>query len=670
MKFLSSIFLGLVAFLATSQENTFNLMPVPSEYFIGDGKFRLRKDFKISVSGPSESRVYGAANRALRRLAGRTGLFFIQDRITHTDEDLNSVMQIEIDRTGNLELFENESYRLSVSPIKINLSAETDIGALRGIETFLQLLDSDESGYYFPEITIFDRPRFPWRGLLIDVARHFMPIEVIKRNIDGLQAVKMNVLHLHLTEDQGFRIESKVFPKLHQLGSDGKYFTQEQIKEIIQYADERGIRVVPEFDMPGHATSWFVGYPELASLPGPYSIETRFGIMDPTMDPTKESTYQFLEKFITEMAALFPDRYFHIGGDENNGKQWDENPDIQNFMLDKNIQNNYELQSHFNRRIHAILTKNNKHMVGWDEILQPDIPKTIVIQSWRGKEAMYEAAQKGYYSILSNGYYIDLGKPASVHYANEPLPNDNPLTEDEEKFVLGGEAAMWSELVTPETIDSRIWPRTAAIAERLWSPDFIYEEDDMYRRLEVTSLRLEELGLQHNRNYEMMLRRLSNGYNIEPLKTLVDIIEPLKIYARHNQGVKLTSYAPFTRLADAAKPEAMIARNFRKFVDLYIKEKDPETLYQIQKWLVKWKDNHDSFKKLANKSPILRKAVSLSKDMQSSALIGLQAISDMKLHSRKWKQESKIVLNAAKKPRMECELMIVSAIEKLVDNAN
>jgi hexosaminidase len=283
---------------------TLNLMPVPSSLQAGNGKFIISPALKIAIIGNPHQRIYGGATRMLRRLDGRTGLFFSQGYLTPQDNDATATLQITVKRPGKVVLHEDESYSLKISSQKIELSAQTDLGALRGLETILQLVQGVENGYYLPLVTINDSPRFPWRGLLIDAGRHFMPVEVMKRNLDGMAAVKMNVLHWHLSEDQGFRIESKTFPKLHQLGSDGQYYTYEQIKEIIQYADERGIRVVPEFDIPGHATSWFVGYPELASAPGPYIIERKFGVKDPTFDPTREETYTFLDAFFKEMAGL------------------------------------------------------------------------------------------------------------------------------------------------------------------------------------------------------------------------------------------------------------------------------------------------------------------------------------------------------------------------------
>ncbi|HEY4786801.1 MAG TPA: family 20 glycosylhydrolase, partial [Bacteroidales bacterium] len=488
------IFLGLSLGLicANSQENV--VIPSPKEYRSTGSRFLITDSFSVSVSAPENSRIHTAVERMLRRIKGRTGLFINQYKAS--GKVTKACMQIIADKTAENKLGEDESYSLTIDSNHIFLKSAMDLGALHGIETLLQLLQNDSSGYYFPACIINDSPRFAWRGLLIDVGRHFIPIDVIKHNIDGMAAVKMNVLHLHLTEDQGFRIECKTFPKLHQLGSEGQYFTQEQIKDIIAYADERGIRVLPEFDIPGHTSSWFAGYPELASGSGPYSVEDKFGVLLPAMNPANESTYQFLDTFFKEMTALFPDEYMHIGGDENNGKEWDANPAIQEFKLKNNLPDNNALQAYFNRRILDILTKYGKKMVGWDEIMQPQLPKNILIHSWR-KDGLIQAIKNGFPVILSKGYYIDLMQPAEVYYKTDPLPDSLALTEDQKKLVLGGEATMWSEMVTEETIDSRIWPRTIAIAERLWSPANITDVASMYKRLDRVSIQLEELGLAH-----------------------------------------------------------------------------------------------------------------------------------------------------------------------------
>jgi hexosaminidase len=437
---------------------------------------------------------------------------------------------------------------------------------MRGLETFVQLLESDKDGFYFPAVSISDQPRFVWRGLMIDSGRHFQPVEVMKRNLDAMAAVKLNVLHWHLTEDQGFRVETKKLPELYQKGSDGLFYTQDEIRDIIQYAADRGIRVVPEFDMPGHATSWLVSHPEIASGPGPYKIERQPGIFDPTMDPTNEKTYKLLKVFFKEMAGLFPDAYMHIGGDENEGKQWNANPQIQAFMKDNGIKSNHELQTYFNKRILPFLQQDGKIMMGWDEIFQTDLPKDVMIHSWRGTKALADAAKQGYQGVLSNGYYIDLMYPASSHYVVDPLPADNQLTAEEQKRVLGGEATMWSEWVSPETIDSRIWPRTAAIAERLWSPRSVNDVDDMYRRLAIVDRELENLGLTQRKNQLMMLRRLAGRENVTALSDFVAAIEPVKEYQRYQQRPQ-DMLSPLTGLIDAAQADAPLAREFDRAVD-------------------------------------------------------------------------------------------------------
>jgi len=568
-----------------------NLMPMPASLKFNGDRLAVNDSFKVATRGHSDDRLKAAIARFVKRLEGRTVLTLAPGLAT---DDQMTQLIVHCDGAGKNvpSVSENESYRIDITDRQAILKAPTVVGAIRGLETVLQLLNADRNGYFFPGVVIEDQPRFPWRGLLIDVARHFQTMETLKRNLDAMAAVKLNVLHWHLTEDQGFRVEVKKYPKLHQLGSDGNYYTHEQIKEIIAYARDRGIRVVPEFDIPGHSTSWLVGYPELGSAPGPYTIERRPGIFEPALDPSREEVYKFLEGFLSEMAALFPDEYLHIGGDENEGKQWDRNPAIQAFMKEKGIKDNHGLQAYFNTRLLKILQKNGKKMIGWDEILQPELPKDIVIHSWRGTAALAEAARKGYDGILSNGYYIDLIQPASHHYASDPLPVDSTLTPAEAKHVLGGEATMWAEWVTPETIDSRIWPRTAAIAERLWSQRTVSDVDDMYRRLAILSLQLEELGLMHKRNQDMMLRRLARHEDIGPLKTLVSLVEPVKEYRRYQMRPQ-TMLSPLTGVVDAATPDADGARRFAWMVKEFLDDAPRYQLYRAElvQMLSEWQES-------------------------------------------------------------------------------
>lgn len=672
-----SLFVVMVSAVIVNAQNgaeapKLKLMPVPASVKFHQERLGVDSNFKVATRGHSDARLQAGIFRFMKRLEGRTVLtlapgFALDDQMTqliiHTQGPGRSVPAVS----------EDESYRIDITSRQALLSAPTVVGALRGLETLLQLLDADRNGYFFPGVEINDKPRFPWRGLLIDVARHFQTMEVLKRNLDAMAAVKMNVLHWHLTEDQGFRVESKKFPKLHQLGSDGNYYTQEQIKEIIAYARDRGIRVVPEFDIPGHSTSWLVGHPELGSAPGPYTIERRPGIFEPALDPTREEVYKFLETFLGEMAALFPDDYLHIGGDENEGKQWDRNPKIQEYMKQKGIKDNHALQAYFNTRLLKILQKHGKKMIGWDEILQPELPKDVVIHSWRGTEALAEAARKGYDGILSNGYYIDLIHPAAQHYVPDPLPANSTLTPDQAKHVLGGEATMWAEWVTPETIESRIWPRTAAIAERLWSPQNVTDVEDMYRRLGIISLQLEELGLLHKKNQDMMLRRLVRDDHISPLKTLVSVVEPVKEYRRYQQRPQ-NMLSPLTGVIDAATPDAAGGRKFSWMVKEFLADGPRYQLYraELSQMLSEWQTAGASLSPMIDRSPALKEIKPLAHNLSHLGDVGLEAISYLNLGMpppREWRETSLAKVEEAAKPYGALEFVVIAGVKQLVNTA-
>lgn len=668
--FIFTIIFSSAIFAQDFQNQRRNLMPVPANVTWKNGRLPVTKTFTVAISGKTDERLKSYIFRVMRRLEGRTIFEFSREHSTPT----NANLLIETASTGNAipKLGDDESYNLEISATQAKLTAPTTVGAMRGLETFLQLLERDKDGFYFPAVSINDKPRFPWRGLMIDSARHFQPMEVLKRNLDAMAAVKMNVLHWHLTEDQGFRVETKKFPELHLQGSDGDFYTQEQIREIIKYAADRGIRVMPEFDMPGHATAWLVSHPEIGSgAPGQtYKIERQPGIFDPTLDPTNEKTYKLLEPFFAEMAGLFPDAYMHIGGDENEGKQWNANPKIQAFMKANKIKDNHELQTYFNKRILKFLQKNGKIMMGWDEIFQPDLPKNVVIHSWRGQKALAEAAKQGFMGVLSNGYYIDLMQPASDHYVVDPLPADTTLNAEEQKRVLGGEATMWSEWVSPETIDSRIWTRTAAIAERLWSPREVKDVEDMYRRLAVIDLQLEELGLTHRKNQAMLLRRLVNGHNISALQTLVDLIEPVKIYQRYQQRPQ-SMLSPLTGLIDAAQADAPKARTFNNEVQKFIAQSNNTSFYPLLfSYFNEWRAIGKRLKPLMENNPSLFEAKQLSTDLEDLGEIGLE-ITDILANGKKpsldWKDAKLKRLSEIAKPKAALEFQVVESMKKLVE---
>jgi hexosaminidase len=669
--------LGLIAIvtpLAFTQESLpLHLMPWPvSVKTTPDSQpLLIQTSFAVSLRGNGDPRLRRTVEIFLNDLRRHTGSLPLDFSVG--SEASAAQLRVSSDRPSKevQALGEDESYKLQVTSSGADLSAPTTLGVMRGLQTFLQLVEVTPQGFAVPAVVIEDKPRFPWRGLMIDSARHFMPIEVIKRNLDGMAALKMNVFHWHLSENQGFRGESKRFPKLQEMGSDDLYYTQEEIRDVVAYAYDRGIRVVPEFDMPGHSTAWFVGYPDLASAPGPYSIERKWGIFDPAMDPTQESTYKFLDEFIGEMAKLFPDQFFHIGGDEVNGKQWDANPKIQEFMHAHGIKNNADLQAYFNTRIQKIVARHGKTMEGWDEILRPNLPKSIVIQSWRGQQSLADAARQGYRGLLSSGYYINLMKPASEHYAVDPLADGTALSDEEKQRILGGEACMWAEYVSPENIDSRIWPRTAAIAERFWSPQSVSDVNSMYSRLDYVSKWLDTYGLTHNTNYAVMLTRMTGGADISSLRTLADLVEPVKGYARWKLATsEPTSLTPLNRVVDAARPESAEARHFSELVDQFISgQTRPGIELQIRSQLTSWRDNDVQLGPLAQKSSFVQEIMPLSHDLSALAAAGLEALDYLDRGEKApeaWKVQQLQLVQQVIQPKAQLVLMVAEPAQKLI----
>jgi hexosaminidase len=536
-------------------------------------------------------------------------------------------------------------------------------------------------------VQIYDQPRFPWRGLLIDAARHFMPMPVIKRNLDAMEAVKLNVLHWHLTDDQGFRVESKVLPRLHEVSK--QYYTQAQVREILAYAAARGIRVVPEFDMPGHTTSWIAAYPELASNDSTYGLTTRWGVLNISIDPTRETTYQLIDKLLGEMTALFPDEYFHVGGDENNGQQWRRNPRIANYMRENGFVNakkqpdKHALQLYFSQRILQKMNAYHKKMIGWDEILGPGLPESAVIESWRGQKGLIDAVKSGHSALLANGYYIDLNFSAASHYAVDPLPADVAanFSYDEKKRVLGGEATMWAEFADSVIVDSRIWPRAGAVAERLWSPAYVTNVNDMYRRLDALSAQLDAMGLQHRRAPEQILAMLAAGHKVEPLRTLASVLEPVKEYKRHFQGFKYTTQTPLNRLVDAAPAESEAARKFAVAFDSLLHQtrtptgqlaRSPEVQRQIGRLrtqLRQWQQNDARVQPILAANASLREYMPLSTQLTIVSELMLQRLEQLEKGFRpsaEWQETAKKQLEAAKKPAGQTELALAVKLEKLL----
>jgi hexosaminidase len=651
---------------------TLNLMPVPRSLELRPGRLALDTSFRVAVTGFSNPRLERAVSRMLGRLARRTTLTLAP--VAGRDSTLARLV-IEARGPGQpvQTVTEDESYTLDVDSVRAVLRAPTVVGVIRGLETWLQLVDVDSAGFYVPSVVIADAPRFPWRGLLVDVGRHFEPVEVIERTLDGMAAVKLNVLHWHLSEDQGFRVQSLRYPRLQREGSDGLYYTQDQIREVVAYARDRGIRVVPEFDMPGHTSAWLVGYPRLGSGPGPYQIQRTWGVFDPAFDPTRPSVYTFIDGFVGEMAALFPDPYWHVGGDEVNGKEWRANARIGSWMKTHHIADLAGLQAYFNQRLSRILTAHGKRMVGWDEILHPDLPKTTIVQSWRGTEYLPQTLRQGFQAILSAPYYLDHMNAAEDHYV-DPLPDSLGLSAEEAARMLGGEACMWGEHVGPETIDSRIWPRLAAVAEKLWSPASVRDVHDMYRRLAVTSLRLEEVGLEHKLHTERMLHRaVGNGADFRTLRALLEVSQPVTFGQRHRLQPDMTQQTPLTHLIDAARPDPPARWNSLTLVERFLADsgRTPALRDSLRQQFLSWRELDPAVHDIAARKPIGREAVPAADALVRVGDVGLAALTrfDQSIAAtRSWQDSARAALDSATGPQGLLRLVVVDAVRWLVED--
>lgn len=714
------------------------VLPLPTDISLGQESLSLEDGLAVKLIGHTEPRL----ERAVARMRSRLPASARRDGEAVLEIDVG----VAVDEAD--PLWADESYALDITPEGARLRAATPLGAIHAMQTFLQLVQTDGDGARVPIARIRDAPRFRWRGLMIDPCRHWIPKAAILRNIDAMEAAKMNVLHLHLTEDQAFRVESKVHPRLHEVGSGGSYYTQDELREIVAYARDRGIRVIPEFDLPGHSRSWLEAYPELAIDPGRGTVWEKsnvYGIHPVALDPTRDEVYQFLDDFLGEMAGIFPDPYVHIGGDEVASELWDASPGVQAYAKEQGFADHRALQAHFNARLHGILAKHGKQMMGWQEILDDSLPKDVMVQAWLGPVA--DSVNAGYDTILSTGYYLDHKLPAGTHYEVDPLGVPEPIeiptegtwrswtieletrmgpmegtlvlwgdgdrqagvssvqgrvvvlddvqfdddslsaTVDspvgratfEAKFegdriegefgtlvftaalrgtrqggddvdgttppelqkvaqippearyrVHGGEAAMWTEVVTAETIDSRIWPTTGAIAERLWSPaESANDVEDMYRRLDVFSERLETLGLTHESYREALLVDMVGGPPPPALRTLVSALEEVKHYERHRgwgEGQELlTTTTPLDRIADAAAAESRFARRFSSDVDALLAGDDSRRA-GVRATLVLLRDQHHQLREIFETSERVAAVEPQSRAIAQSAVVGLLAL--------------------------------------------
>ncbi|HTS69306.1 MAG TPA: family 20 glycosylhydrolase [Terriglobia bacterium] len=717
----------LMTFLSGKAQEPLRLMPWPAEVQRGEGYLIIDKTFRVSFEGYRDELLERAATRLVRNLSAKTGLSLLPEPDPAAQ---TATLRVRCDAADAnfLNPQADESYRLEVTPQGAELHAHGPAGVLRGMASFFQLVGLDQVGFRAPAVKIVDRPRLAWRGLMLDVARHFLTLDTLKRNLDAMELVKMNVLELHLSDGEGFRVESKVYPKLQQAGSNGDFYTQQQIRELVAYARDRGVRVVPEIEMPGHCKAILVGYPELAAAPGPYVMGPDLNVMNGTLDPTREEAYQFLSRLLEEMCALFPDPYFHTGGDEVNGVQWAQSASIQAFMKARGLKDKHELQAYFTERVRQILARNGKTMVGWDEVLQPNLAKDVVVQAWRSSKMVERSAGMGHTTLVSAGYYLDYNLPAAAHYGIDPfdsraqglprqavemvkgtplasyitddnMADDSPLmTPEEEKRIAGGIACMWGEFVWNEKEEMMVWPRVGAIAERLWSPAQVKDVALMYRRLEGVDADLQFLGLRHHSNQAMMLQRLAGEHDAGPLATLAEAVEPVKNLARFapryrvamatGQGIDNTVVT--TRFVDALPAESLEAVRFHATVRRMLAggEGSDELRGEVRITLARWRDNDMQLQIVARDSFPLPETTPASQDLKELAEVGLSALAlweSKQQANADWLERQRVVLARHRKIAEGCshllaamlapppphELMsaIAPAIEELVNAA-
>jgi len=671
--------------------DTLNLLPRPQSAKINPGRFTFSDGFTIGFSGPQSDKFVMAVNGFFQRLGRRVNINFPQEFLSSADNKPGAQLFVSYRQAVEPAIGMDESYALKVTADQISINATTDIGAERGLETLYQLIEPDRNAFYCPLVEINDSPRFKWRGLMIDVSRHFMPFEVLKRNVDAMAVVKMNVLHLHLSDDEGFRVESKAFPLLQQKGSNGFYYTQDQIKELVKYAHDRGVIIVPEFDLPGHCSSILAAYPELSSYKADYKPGRRYKLdtvknlnmmtamkflataVTPTIDPTKESTYAFFDKFIKEMGDLFPDAYFHVGADENNGAAWKQNAQITAFMQAKGMKTTDDLQAYFVKRMYDIAKKHHKRLIGWEEAFNQDIPQDMIVQKWKpggmGPTLNAQTAiQHCNQVIVSAGYYLDLFMPAYIHYLTDPVPADMSPA-DADKGILGAEAAQWAELMDGSNEELRVWPRAAAIAERLWSPANVKDADDMYRRLWVTDSELNLWAINENKEYQSALSFWVNDVDISPLYTLVNVCTPIRGYKRLMGGMfagKITTNlnSPLINIADIVHCDSETGREFRQLVAAYLKDHKAGDLQSIRYLLQRWQNNKARFNGICAYAPYPNQIKDLSDNLSAAAAIGLDALNGQGNKDEQLKQ-----LQALEKPLHEVQIAVLPEIEALVTGA-
>ncbi len=545
LKFFFHFFFTLIIIIQLTQakdrQNQISLIPLPSKVKVKKGEFVLSPSTTIWIDSDDE-RVHQVGIYLSKMIQPATAFKLTVQQVASGQKVKNGIYLTT--RKAKKSLGE-EGYYLEVKKNLVTLRANTAAGLFYGVQTIRQLLPveierqekvKDKIDWKIPCVQIEDKPRYQWRGMHLDVCRHFMPKEFIKRYIDYIAMHKMNVFHWHLTEDQGWRIEIKKYPRLTKIGAwrketlvghyettpqifDGKphggFYTQEDIKEIVSYAKSRFVTIVPEIEMPGHALAALAAYPELSCTGGPFEVRTLWGIEENVYCAGKEETFEFLENVLSEVMELFPSKYIHIGGDECPKTRWKECPLCQERIKQEGLKDEHELQSYFIRRIEKFLNSHGRKLIGWDEILEGGLAPDATVMSWRGTAGGIAAARQHHDVIMTPGThcYFDhyqgdpdfeplaIGgfTPLEKVYSFEPTPEE--LTKDEARHILGAQGNVWTEyMATPKHVEYMVFPRIAALSEVLWSPAEKKDWADFCRRMDLQYKRYELLGINYSRS--------------------------------------------------------------------------------------------------------------------------------------------------------------------------
>ncbi|UOB16804.1 family 20 glycosylhydrolase [Abyssalbus ytuae] len=480
-----------------------NVLPKPQNIEIGEGYFYFNNQTSFVVKDESAQKILDFFSEKIKITSGYT----LKPATTNNHDNI-----IELITDNNLS-FGEEEYNLSVTSHKITIKAKTGQGLFYGMQTLFQVIPlyssafTKDNTYKIPAVTIQDAPQLKWRGFHLDVSRHFFSTGFIKKQLDILSIFKINKFHWHLTDDQGWRIEIKKYPELVSTGSvrkenDGSlykgHYTQEEIKEVVNYAKERYIDVIPEFDVPGHVMAVLAAYPELSCESRKYEVRNLWGVESAILCPGKETTYEFIDNVVKELSQLFPYQYFHMGGDEVPKVQWENSAQCQNLKNKKGLKNNEELQGYFMKRVEKILAKYNKKMIGWDEVMDGGVTRATTIMSWQGEEAGIKAANNGHDVIMTPSKYVYLNFYQG-DYKAEPLafggyitlkdaytynPVPHTIKEENRKHILGLQGNMWSEYTYKgKTIEYLLYPRILALAETGWTKTQNKNFNDFLNRL-------------------------------------------------------------------------------------------------------------------------------------------------------------------------------------------